>query len=654
MAKKKLANDKELRNAIVAQALREIQFARSYKQGKVTNWKKNEAMYYGKKVQVETSRTNIELGRMAEFVHTILSKIDAALSFKFTKRKEAQLKRVARLNSLRKVDQDKDNWDMKDLVGKKQGVVYGRAIYSYFADSEYGYCAHLDNVDVYDFLIDPSAGGIDIERGRYMGDYGVVFDKTDLEDGIQSGAFLKTETEALIDGVSNATESSQEETNKKERIQDNNITSSQKEISDSDKFKFWRWGTTYKGQRYYLLLSETGATAIRVDEIENVFESSLWWYWTWAAFPDLTEFWTPSYCDYVREIFMGQSVAVNQGFDNTEEVNKPQKVVNVNMIEDLASLKYKRDGYIKVKKEFDVNKAVQTLNVPSIDTPIKMFELLESIQEKASGVTAAAKGVAPGGADQKVGIYEGNQENTADRFGLLNKSYAYGYKRFAKLWEAGVKEHLNKKIAIEILGPDGIDLQMVSKRDIFKANEEFGLIVEASDAEIALSETEKKAKIDFLSSIELNPLMGGVQNNKKAYEIAAGIVGFDEETIRQLMDTSEFGDAEIMSEAERDIESLLEGQKIDPNPAANTAYKQRFVDYMQDHKDDINMDQFNTLASYVLLLDPIIMANMARQANAIAAKAVIAAPAAGPGQPVNPNPAVPVDPTATAPLPAVA
>jgi hypothetical protein len=39
---------------------------------------------------------------MQEFVHTWLSKIDNPLTFKFTKRKESQLKRVERLNALRK------------------------------------------------------------------------------------------------------------------------------------------------------------------------------------------------------------------------------------------------------------------------------------------------------------------------------------------------------------------------------------------------------------------------------------------------------------------------------------------------------------------------------------------------------------------------
>ena len=122
---------KELRDLVKDQSLKEIAFDRRYKQGKIKNWQKNEEMYYAKKTATTESRSNVELARMQEFVHTLLSKIDNPLVFKFQKRKDSQLARVNRLNALRQYDQQIDFWDIKDLVGKKQGIIYGRAIYTY-------------------------------------------------------------------------------------------------------------------------------------------------------------------------------------------------------------------------------------------------------------------------------------------------------------------------------------------------------------------------------------------------------------------------------------------------------------------------------------------------------------------------------------------
>ena len=600
----------ETRQRIIAQALQELDFARTYKQGKTKNWRTNEDLYYSRKLNTETARANVDLGQMSSFVHTLLSKIDNPLVFKFVKRKEAQLKRIKLLNALRTIDQDKDDWDIKDITGKKQALIYGRAIYSYTADSINGYKANLENVDVYDYLIDPSAGGIDIEKAFYMGRYGVVKTKTDLKKGVKDGIYLRTETTRLIEGSGNITEMNQEDVNKQNRTWDTNVWTQQKEIANPDKYKFWEWYTTFEGTRYYLLMTESGGTAIRVEPLKELFESNMFPFWTWAAFPDLTEFWTPSYCDYVREIFMAQAISINQMLDNAEQVNKPQKLVNVMAVPNLAELKYRRDGYIKVNKDIDLNRAVQQLTVPSINTPIEVYNILDGIQEKTSGVTAGAKGVSD---EDKVGIYEGNQANAADRFGFLNKSYSFGYKRFAKLYEHGVREHLIKKVAVDILGPDGVEIVEVSRRDIFRKDDEFGTMVESSNAETALSETEKRTKIAFLNAQAMNP----IQNPQKAYELQASIAGFEEDTIKQLLDTSDYGSAELMSEAERDIEALLDGEKIAPNQAANTAYKQRFVDYMKDNMEDITPDQFELLANYVLSLDEIIMQNTVRQANDI-------------------------------------
>jgi len=611
------------RQEIIQQAIQEIQFDRNYKQGKVQNWKINEDLYYGRKLSSETSRANVDLGQMSAFIHTLLSKIDNPLTFKFTKRKNSQLKRVQRLNALRMADQQEDDWDIKDIVGKKQAAIYGRAIYGYHAESQDGYKANLENVDVYDFLIDPSAGGIDIERAMNMGRYGVIKMRKDIEQGVKDGMYLRTEAAELLAGSGNSTQQNQETTNQNNRTRDQNVWVVQKNIGNPDKYLFWEWYTTYNGDRYYLLLSEERGTAIRVEKLTDIFESNLWPFWTWAAFPDLTEFWTPSFADYVREVFLAQTASINQMLDNAEQINKPQKLVNASKIEDLASLKYQRGGnYIVTKQTDDVRNVLQVLETPSIDTPLKVYDRLESIQEKASGVNSTAKGVSD---EDKVGIYEGNAANTADRFGLLNKSYSFGYKRFAKLYEWGVREHLARKKAVDMIGPEGVEIEEVSRRNIFYKNDTFGVVVESSNAELALSEVDKRTKIAFLNSMVNNQNI----NWKKAFEIQASIAGFTEDEIRQLLDNSDFGDAELMSEADRDLEALLDGKRIQPNLNATTAYKQRFVDYMKDHEEDIDAEQAAIIFNYMDKLEPIIIQNMVSMASQQALRAQLDAIKAG-------------------------
>lgn len=611
-----MALTKEKIQKIADQALTEIEFARTFKQGKIGNWQKNEEMYYGLKLKSETSRASVQLGRMQEFVHTLLSKIDNPLVFKFTKRKNSQTKRAERLNALRQIEQSNDNWDIKDIVGKKQAIIYGRAIYWYYADSVDGiYKSHLEPVDVYSFLIDPSCGGIDIEEARHLGSYSVILGKKQLKEGKKAGIYLKWAVDAILEGPGNANDTNQEVTNARPRTNDTSVIG-WREPTDTGKYKFWRWLTTSEedGERYYLLMDNSGRV-IRCELLTDMFPATTefpngaWPIWTWAAFPDLTEFWTPSYCDYSREIFMAQDVSINQMLDNAEAINKPQKVVNVTAIENMAELKYRRDGVIKVKGDIDVNKAIQFIQTPSINTPIEVFNILENIQAKASGVTDGTAGVAD--EDGKVGIYEGNQAATADRFGLLNKSYSFGYKRFARLFEMGVAEHLTKRVAVDIIGPNGVEMEEINRRDIFRKGDTFGVLVEASNAQMMASKMDKEAKMTFLQAHAESDKI----NQTKALELEAEIVGFSEDQIEQLLDTSYYGNSELMGECDRDIEALLDGEELKPNGAANNAYKQKMVNYLRDHEENINMEQFERIANYIRLLDPIIMRNEASNLN---------------------------------------
>jgi hypothetical protein len=522
------------------------------------------------------------------------------MTFKFQKRKLSQLKRVQRLNSLRDYDAMRDYWELKDLVGKKQAIIYGRAVFAYHATPDYA--PHLENVDVYDFLVDPSAGGIDLEVARYMGRYGVIKTRKELK----SGPYIQSVVSEMT-----PTYDPQQRTDKRTRelAAGTTITT----LDDSDTFTFWEWYTTYEGERYYLLMDEKG-NAVRCELLGDLFDSNLYPFWSYASFPDLTEFWTPSHLDYVREIFMAQTVSINQMIDNAERVNKPQRMVDTGAIMDLNELKYRKDGVIRTTPGTLTQNAVKIIEVPSINTPIEVFNVLENIQEKAMGIGASEKGMAD--TDGRATIYEGNRQTAADRYGLLNKSYSYGYRRFAVLYENGVKENLNKKVAVDILGPDGIEIQNISKRDIFRGNDEFAVMVEASDAEIAMSTEKKRTILAFLSAHLQNPVI----NQKKSVEIQAKIAGLEEQQVRELLDVSDFGDAEVMSEAARDMEDILDGNVPKPNRIANTAYKQYMVNYVNDNMEWMKDEQIQAAFAYIRSLDQIIMANTVRAANEQAAK----------------------------------
>lgn len=652
---------KTLRDTLTTQALKEIDVDRQYKRGVIWRFHKNEDMYYARKLgtpKVEgdqaaarpdlDSRINVELGKMQSFVHSILSKVNSPLNFKFKYRAMADVKRAKLFNALKDGDADMGFWDMKDLMGKKQAVIYGRAIYAYYADSYNGYCSHLENVDVYDFLIDPEGGGFDLDLARHLGRAGIKKDKAELRQGIKDGLYLTTETRQLINGAGNGRNAtSVEEVQKQNRHQYLGTQPVDDPTSDQ-RFSFWEWYTTYEGERYYLLLSEDHGVAIRVEKLSDLFPvdktlgKPMWPFWSYAAFLDLTEFWTPSYCDYVREIFMAQSVNINQMLDNGERINKPQRAVDISAVQDESSLIYRRNGIIKFKAGTDVQKAYQIISTTPIDTPIKVYELLENIHQTESGVTAGVKGVDdPNG---KVGIYEGNQQEADDKFRLLGTTVSFGHHRFARLYQNGVMDNLTAKTAVDLLGPDGYEETIFISRKDIKPKMPYRILVNDSAAETNADNTDKRNKLTFLANNEQNP----VQNRKKAYEIGASIAGFSADDIRSLIDPTEYGTADQISEADRDIEELINRKVIEPNDDANSAYFQRILDYFKDHKEDMDEDVAALFIDYMDRLEPVVIRNMGSQLAAKAAQAGLT-PGAPPGEPVPAQTdAPPQDPAAAA------
>lgn len=609
-----MAIKKQIREELKIQVGREITTARWYKQNRVTSWHKNENLLYESerfKKEYDT-RSQVALNKMNGYLHTIMSKIDNPLVFKYAHRNPADIKKVKKINALRELDAERDNWDFKDLLGKEQGIFYGRAIYNYFADSEDGYSPHLSNIDVYDFLIDPNAGGLDIEKARYLGHYNTLYDRTELEAGVRSGKFLREETNSLLEAGSTADVNNQEDVNKdNNRFMKYRSFLNEQNQTNQDMFKFWSWFTTYKGERYYVLYAEQGDTIIRCEKLKDLAPSGKYPYWSWACFPQLTEFWSQSYADLARDIFMAQSMTINQMMDNADRINNPQRIIDTSTLVDEQELKFKKRGFIRFRGA-DARAVMQTVEVPTLDAPLSVYDTLETIVQLQTGVTGAVQGIAE---EDKVGIYEGNQAATSDRFNLLNKSYSNGYKKFAQLYLEGLEQHLTKKVAIKLLGPDGVEADEITKDDL-KTIGDIDMLVEATNTETNNNLEQKKNKIAFLSKYL------GVQfvNPKAVFEIEAEINGFNKDDTKRLLDLENITDTDVVSEAYRDIEDLITGKEVKPNDIADVTYANILYDYMRDKKENLKSKQFFALADYFESILPIVTRNQVLKVQTILAE----------------------------------
>lgn len=611
MSKKSISKAKQ--EKILEQAIKELKHSRAYKEKHVLpRWKRNDKILAGERKKIESVRSNINITytKGKGFVNTLMSKVDSEPNIKFSKGEDADLKKAQRTNALFAQDSApaNGNWAFKGLAGKKHGTKYGRTIFEYHASSIGGYKSILTLVHPRKFHIDPEAGGIDIERANWLGREGIKKNAKQLRAGKKKKTYISRAVDVILRDDFGKTEDEEATTNPEENRYIT-LRGTEQKLQRDDEWNFIEWGTTFEGERYYILFNEDSKEAIDLTLFTDKFESGLWNYATYATDPDDEEFWTDAPFDAVIELFMGQDVLVNQQLDNNEQINQPMKGYDVNAIKNPSMLKWRRNGNIPFKKGTNMDRAFKVFTPTALPNNVETYNLLDNISQVESGISGDTKGLSE---QDTLGIYQGNLQQQADRLGLLNKSYADCYNRLGLLYYKGLKEHLNGKAAVQRIGSKGIEFEEITKSDIVPAKREFNISVSSADVNLNNDTTESKNKLDFLAAYKDDP----TKNQNAMFEIQAEIVGFDQDQVRRLQDPENSGDAEIIAQSANDFQKMLGGEVFEePYQGATTGYKQYMVVELRNLSRDIKPEIEATIIAYIESLEDVVVKNTVRQAK---------------------------------------
>lgn len=605
---KRLEQTKITDEELIKQVETEYQNSLDFRKPRIASWHANEDMLYGKKPTTLSKRSNINLWLMHGYVYTFLSKIKNPPNLSFGPTEDADTRKAKKITALFDLETSatKENWKFKDLLGKKSGMASGRVIDKVI--TEYPYKHRRQRIDHYDFLIDPLAGGLFIEQARFLGQDNIFKSKSQLQNNED---YNQTEVEKLITAY---TETGTTDVYNKYKEQENRFAvlgmMPEQYLSAKDGvYKFLEWYTTLNGVRYYVLCNLEKRVIIRRCPLEEIFsiyekkaENPLWPFESWAYFPDEFNFWSIAPMDVVRENFQTRNVIMNQAIDNNEDKNKPSISYDPDTYKQPSLLERTRSGrLIPTASGKDPKNGLFIHPVNSIFDPIKLSEALEDVASKVTGVTPAGQGLESG--DQKVGIYYGNQAEVADRMSLFELSYNNFNIGLALRYINGLRDKMEEPIAVKMIGEKGAEWDKVMKEDLG----EYDIIITGGITEARNDEIEKKAKLEYLSSVKGDPLV----NQKWLNEQQLSLIGFDQMEVKRAL-TQEEIDAEDLSEASQDIQKLLNGEKLIPNRKATTAYMQKILDFYQ--KTDLNQVQEARFRKYLDSVQDIVIKNMVRQA----------------------------------------
>jgi len=616
---------------IVRQCKQEFDTAIAYKQGRIKDWNETEDQYFGRLKKALKGTVNISPPVMAGFIDTLTSKVSESSTVKFSKTKESELRMELKTQAL--YERIKRSGDPKfsalEKDGKKLGSMYGRAIFKAYGESDPHFRFRLFNTDPYDFYIEGKKGYT--ELARYLGEDNIFLSKSQLVDGANNGRY---DRKAVHELVNNLAENVKKESDIRQQDKQNRLSalglSTTTEYQGEGMVRFVESGTIVNGKRYHVIWNYETCLAALCRPNKEDFESDLWCWTSWATNRDSFNFWSKAPADDMRQVHEAIRILVSQELTNRMRRNMGQRAYDPDVFPDASDLEYRQDGLVAVKCGASkvaggIASGIYSFETPEMRGSIDLAQWLDSFYGLKSGITASAQGQS---ADQKVGIYQGNIAQIADRLSLINDSYSECQEAIGRRFLHACKEHINKAEAVKLIGEKGVEWDELKGSEV---NPDMEILVETNAAELQINEMKKQKRAAGVTAIMGNPTLMRGLNPQWANEQILLNSEYTDEEVRVALDVENNGNREVLSRASEAIEDIVEGKTPKLFRGATTAFQQKILDFAADNTDG-DLGLFNRLVAYSDAHNEIVMTNMTRRAMQARAQAGMGAPMV-PGQP---------------------
>ena len=630
-----VAESNKLADTLTSIAVKQLGVGIKFRQPRLDDILKAEELYFNRKTKTLKGRFNIPLPIMSGFVDTLVAKIDDEITINYDHTEEADKIKARKVQAAWRFDSapTRGMWAIKDILVKKLAIFSGRGIYKAFAESDPYYQFCFDIVDAFDFIAEPN-GGWHLENHLFCGQENIFKTKKQLEEGVASELYNAENVKSILLSTSDEKLQINRDLfqNRAKRLQGFGLDATSNNYVGQDIYALVEWNMAWNGKRYYILFEPVTGLWVRfapLEEITGTPEKGCQprYVWkSWATHYDAWNFWSKAPVDDIRPIAEGMKVITNFMFDDVQKKLWGQRIFDAEIIVDPAQLEWDRpDKLIQAvlpagKKLSDGVYEFQTNDNSSM--VISLVDYFRGFIGTESGVTPQTKGES----DEKIlGIAKINEGEVADRLGLYNKFYVQCYAELGLAYLSGLKEHMDEKLLIRMIGEAGAESAELTKEDLN--------FTSAPDVRITGGKSEAR-KNEALQEKKIVALTGAIAiapelfSKKVVSESILQNGGWDPDEITSLMDVSSDGNEEESIRASQAIQDLLVDKKIDIYNGATTRFVEKILRFASAKV--LKPDQKIRLMNYAQAHQPIIMKNMAMKAQREITQAQLANPAGAP------------------------
>lgn len=579
--------DKTTADEIVKIAKKQLLTSQNFKQPRMVEIRDNEDIINFKLKPALKGRLNIPFDSvfMSGYIDSLVSETNYPPVISFEDPNGSNLKSAKKIEAAWQRDSKVMRLIMKNRGVKKLAAISGRGILKYFAESDPKYCPNLKIVDYLDFHCEPQGGG-HLDDHYFQGEENIFRSKEDIEAAVLSNWYDKDQASKLLTTYAQPDfkRVSDAYANKVGRYATLGLDMEANNYVGGTLYDLVEWVTYYKGKKYHLIFDKQTNIWLRCIELVKDFEDNLA---PWISFAspmeDAFNFWNLGPADKAKPVFESIRVNLNEILNNNRKRNWDMKAVDQNMFPDLRKLDWRQDGVIhaNVPLNQSIQQGIYRFETPEISGALNLNQYLNNLAGEKLGVTPGTQGNA---AETRVGIYQGNQLQISKKMKLISDSYNEMYEDLAKRYDWGLWTHASEKEMVRLISADGVGWEKITKEDM---DPEYVVNVISSQEEKIENDQVMRVQLETLLSIEKDPQQKALINIKAHLEEKYRIAGFSSEKINKLMNTKSDATDEIISQAKKDIESLISGKKIKLNFGATTSYLQYISDFILNNTEEL-------------------------------------------------------------------
>jgi len=563
---------------------------------------------------------NVPIPVFAGMIDTLNAQYDEPIRLEFKEGDASDYFKVQKLNGAFQMEimdtAQNSRWDSKLRMGRKHAIMTGRGIFKYTVESDPEYKSHFEVVNLKNFHFQPR-GGKDLEKHLFCGEEDIEKTESELKRGAKSGVYNKEQVQKLINNSKDNNyypQDRQDWSDSLSRFKPLGLNPDTNSYVGENVYKIAQWILNIDGERYLLVFHPWSQTWLRFEKWKDIDSSGLYPWFSYATHEDDENFLSKSYADDLYPSSDAIVAMFNQELTNREKRNFGARAYDKDIFKDVRKLDesmHRPDALVPadtMNGTRRISEGIYEFKTGELGGTINLIDWVSGNIGRSTGANDLSQGSVQE-VSKKASVTFAEQKSVSKRIGWASQPFQEMMAGLGKAYIYGLKDHMPSKMAIRLLGENGIDWGEITRLDL-NTSKDVDILIYSTDKQMIENEMKSKKRMEALSLLAQSQNI----NSKKRDEEILKNAEYSDQEIAEFMDIKTYNDKKALAKASVAITEILRNKKPEMWYGANTAFMQKMIDYANDNRLTLK-EKFDTLIDFAMSHKDIVAGNMERKAN---------------------------------------